>query len=203
MTKTTTLLIARHGNTFNPGETPTRVGARTDLPLTESGKAQAVKLGEYLENKNLIPDRVFTSTLSRTRETASLALSAMGVLVPIESLPIFDEIDYGPDENQTDDVVRARVGEDALKKWDMSGDMPEGWSPRPGVIRARLKDFSEDCLKNFPGETILVVTSNGIARFALSLAENGGEFPQKLATGAFGLLTHTGGWDVTDWNIRP
>jgi transcriptional regulator GlxA family with amidase domain len=31
----TTLIIARHGNTFEDGETPRRVGARTDLPLSE------------------------------------------------------------------------------------------------------------------------------------------------------------------------
>jgi 2,3-bisphosphoglycerate-dependent phosphoglycerate mutase len=200
----TTLIIARHGNTFNPGETPTRVGARTDLPLTESGKAQAGKLGEYLKDKGHIPDRVFTSTLSRTRETAALALSAMAAAPTVEALPIFDEIDYGPDENQIDEIVRARIGENALKKWDMSGEMPEGWSPRPGVILARWNDFAEDCLKNFSGKTILVVTSNGIARFALSIAENGAEFPQKLATGAYGILTHTNNvWAVTGWNIRP
>ena len=28
-------MIVRHGNTFRAGETPTRVGARTDLPLVE------------------------------------------------------------------------------------------------------------------------------------------------------------------------
>ena len=29
---TTRLIIARHGNTFEKGQTPTRVGGRTDLP---------------------------------------------------------------------------------------------------------------------------------------------------------------------------
>ena len=37
----TQLLIVRHGNTFETGETPRRVGLRTDLPLSSSGRKQA------------------------------------------------------------------------------------------------------------------------------------------------------------------
>ena len=37
----TRLIIARHGNTFDAGDIPTRVGRRTDLPLVASGEAQA------------------------------------------------------------------------------------------------------------------------------------------------------------------
>ncbi|HAO37083.1 MAG TPA: histidine phosphatase family protein, partial [Hyphomonas sp.] len=35
------LIIVRHGNTFDKGDTVTRVGGRTDLPLSASGLAQA------------------------------------------------------------------------------------------------------------------------------------------------------------------
>ena len=51
-----TLVIARHGNTFESGETPRRVGARTDLPLTEKGRQQAQAIGHYLKEHDLIPD---------------------------------------------------------------------------------------------------------------------------------------------------
>ena len=54
-----TLIIARHGNTFGPGDTPTRVGARTDLPLVESGKAQAKALGLHFLENGLVPDVVY------------------------------------------------------------------------------------------------------------------------------------------------
>ena len=33
----TRLVIVRHGNTFEAGEPPRRIGARTDLPLTATG----------------------------------------------------------------------------------------------------------------------------------------------------------------------
>lgn len=42
-------MIVRHGNTFRAGETPTRVGARTDLPLVEEERARSA--GRYLREK--------------------------------------------------------------------------------------------------------------------------------------------------------
>ena len=41
MEKCRKLVIVRHGNTFRAGETPTRVGARTDLPLVEEERARS------------------------------------------------------------------------------------------------------------------------------------------------------------------
>ncbi|MGA3882329.1 histidine phosphatase family protein, partial [Bacillus pumilus] len=40
-------VIVRHGNTFAAGEPPRRIGARTDLPLTAQGQAQAEALGAH------------------------------------------------------------------------------------------------------------------------------------------------------------
>src|SRR5581483_3833292 len=59
----TTLIIARHGNTFSLGETVTRVGI-TDLPLVESGLKQGLQLGTYLRANHLLPDIIFTSKLT-------------------------------------------------------------------------------------------------------------------------------------------
>ncbi|MBR9835208.1 MAG: histidine phosphatase family protein, partial [Alphaproteobacteria bacterium] len=54
---------------------------------------------------------------------------------------------------------------------------------------------------------VLVVTSNGIARFALQVAEpgNGSTHELKLKTGAFGRidLDASGAANVVQWNIRP
>jgi len=79
----TTLIIARHGNTFNVSETPTRVGARTDLPLVESGKEQARKMGAWLKAQNLYPEIVYSSELKRTQETAQIAIETLGYKQPV------------------------------------------------------------------------------------------------------------------------
>jgi 2,3-bisphosphoglycerate-dependent phosphoglycerate mutase len=201
---TTTLIIARHGNTFSPDQTPTRVGARTDLPLVESGEDQALRLGHHLKAMKLIPDLVFTSTLRRTIDTARLACVAMMCPAPSTPLPFLNEIDYGPDENKPEPDVRARLGEETLKTWDELGEMPTEWSPRPDEILASWGDFLNRCTHEFQGKTILTVTSNGIARFALHLTQNGQTtYPLKLATGAYGILKFDHNWVVSDWNIRP
>ena len=72
----TTLIVARHGNTFSPGDVVTRVGARTDMPLSTSGLEQGWKLGLYLRDNDLLPDVVFTSALQRTQQTAEQIFAA-------------------------------------------------------------------------------------------------------------------------------
>ena len=203
----TTLIIARHGNTFESGETPRRVGARTDLPLTEKGRAQGYAIGEYLKQNNLLPDMIYTSHLQRTRQTAQEIQLAAGLRLQPQALDLFNEIDYGPDEDQTEDAVIARIGQDALSAWEQDATLPQGWSPAPETILAGWAGFANMLTEN-PGRTTLVVTSNGIARFALSLAGDfatlRNRFGLKLATGAFGILDHSeNGWAIRNWNIRP
>lgn len=200
---TITLIIARHGNTFNPDQMPTRVGARTDLPLVESGEDQALRLGHHLKSEKLIPDIVYTSALRRTIDTARLICVAM--MCPAQNTPLafLNEIDYGPDENRPEAEVRARLGELALKQWDELGEMPTDWSPRPDVISGSWQYFLDQCRNELEDKVILVVTSNGIARFALNCTENGDAIPMKLSTGAYGILKYTDKWVVTDWNIKP
>ena len=204
----TTLIIARHGNTFGPGDTPTRVGAHTDLPLVEKGIEQAKALGKYLNENRLIPDVVYSSNLKRTYDTAKIAIKESNVTNPIYQLDIFNEIDYGPDENKIEADVIARIGENAIKAWDQDAIVPEGWKVDPDEIIQNWKDFADQVCAFDDNETALVVTSNGIARFAPYITGDFKGFTAKhsikLSTGAFGILKHDGaGWRVEGWNIKP
>lgn len=204
----TTLIIARHGNTFGPGDTPTRVGARTDLPLVEKGIEQAKALGRYLKENNLIPDVVYSSHLKRTREVAEIAVKESGITNPVYALDIFNEIDYGPDENKTEDEVIARIGAQAIADWDDRAFVPDGWKVDPDQIIQNWRGFANQISTHHDNETILVVTSNGIARFAPHIAGNFEEFAAqhkiKLSTGALAILKHeNGAWRIEAWNVRP
>ena len=106
---TTRIIIARHGNTFAKDETPRRVGGRTDLDLVEEERGRNV--GRYLKAKGLIPALVFAAPLKRTVNTAKLAIEEMGGGMPLEIDDSFREVDYGPDENKTDDEVMLRLGQ--------------------------------------------------------------------------------------------
>lgn len=204
----TTLIIARHGNTFGPGDTPTRVGGRTDLPLVEKGHEQAKAIGKYLSENRLIPDVVYASHLQRTQETAAIAIKESGVSNPVFTLDIFNEIDYGPDENKVEADVIARIGEQAIKDWDADAKVPDGWMVEPQDVIQNWLGFAEQIAAHNDNETVLVVTSNGIARFAPHITGDFEGFRAqhniKLSTGALGILKcDNGAWRVEDWNIKP
>ena len=205
---TVKLIVARHGNTFEADEIPRRVGAGTDLDLVEKGREQGQKLGAYLKANNLIPDIVYTSRLKRTSQTAEAALAEMGVSRALHRSDMFDEIAYGPDENKTEMDVIERIGNVAYNAWEFDALMPKDWSPQPEVIRKRWQDFAQHCEKAHDGQTVLVVTSNGIARFAPDIANNARDVvpdkKNKMSTGALSLFEGDGGlWMIAYWNKKP
>lgn len=184
------VIIVRHGNTFDPGDVIRRVGRGTDLPLSTSGQAQAKALSAHFIDTPF--DRVISSPLKRTRETAE------AIATHIQYDDRLLEIDYGPDEGKPEQDVVARLGADVIKFWDTHAVPPPDWLVDPEQIRANWANILTES-----SGTTLVVTSNGIARFALDVAQHGGA-ERKLKTGAYGVIEErTDGWHVTEWNIRP
>lgn len=201
----TKLIIARHGNTFNPGDTPTRVGARTDLPLVTSGLEQAQKINQWLCDQNITPDKAFCSELQRTRQTAEIALDGITQPQEIVTHPIFNEIDYGPDENKPEKDVIARIGQGAIDEWDQQAIVPTGWQFDPTECIENWRHFAAQ-IEQY--HCVFVVTSNGIARFAPYLTGDFDGFAQshaiKLSTGSLGILEHRNNtWHITTWNLKP
>ena len=186
-----------------------RVGL-TDLPLVASGLEQGRKLGSYLRQHHLVPDIIYTSQLKRAQQTAEEAQVMLQTSLPINTLSIFNEIDYGPDENQPETEVVARVGAEALKEWEANAKVPAGWKVDPQAIIHHWEMFANDLLRDHAGKTILVVTSNGIARFAPYLTGNFHDFASrhgiKISTGAvcvFERADNADAWNCLHWNIKP
>ena len=205
----TRLIIARHGNTFAPGDLVRRVGL-TDLPLVESGLIQGSRLGTYLKQNNLIPDIIFTSQLKRTIQTAEQAQIAMKTHLPHKKLSIFNEIDYGPDENQPENEVVARIGKEALHAWESQAKVPAGWNIDPYAIINHWKEFAQALRQDYAKKTCLVVTSNGIARFAPYLtgdfATFSSQYEIKIVTGAVCIFENQNPsetWNCVAWNVKP
>jgi len=200
----TRIIICRHGNTFDKGDVVTRVGARTDLPLSQSGLAQAEKLKAYFDPKRgeHLFEQAYCSELRRTHHTAQEILNNIHPAKLLE-VKFLKEIDYGIDENKPETEVIARIGEDAIMEWDRAAIVPEGWHVNPDQIRADWRAFLKEMAQT-PGD-VLVVTSNGIARFVLDVVDNRTcEVPSiKLATAAFGIISCVGNaTTVTHWNIK-
>jgi probable phosphoglycerate mutase len=198
------LFIVRHGNTFEKGEEPRRIGARTELPLVASGLDQAEALGRHFKALGVRFERVWCSPLLRTRQTAERIISDSPDEPRLELDDFLAEIDHGEDENKTDADVRARIGAAALHAWDQAGISPPGWTVNAGQRLEAWKARFAELIRTEPGAS-LCVTSNGAARFALLAAELEPVAGLKLATGAYGVLAcaQSGEVALEGWNMRP
>ncbi len=201
------LFIVRHGNTFDKGDTITRVGARTDLALSTSGQTQAEALAlHFMVIQPAGFGAAYCSPLRRTRQTAETILAMHATRPPLETLEFLREIDYGPDENQAEDAVVARIGEAALAAWDDTAVPPPGWVIDPEGLKRAWRDLMSSVSTGSTEGPVLIVTSNGIARFVLDAVTTFEAQPDsiKLKTGAYGHLRVTGdAVTLINWNIRP
>ena len=94
MTGTKTLVVLRHGeSTWN---LENRFTGWTDVPLSETGVAEAAAAGELMSDEGLTFDLVHTSLLRRAITTANLALDAMGLhWLPVIRVWRLNERHYG------------------------------------------------------------------------------------------------------------
>lgn len=224
----TTLIVARHGNTFEKGDVILRVGARTDLPLTAEGRAQGRRLGAKLAESDLRPTAFYSAPLRRTLETASeIALAQELNAEPLVE-EFLTELDYGADDGRPEAEVARRLGQvelgddaknatteefeaaglTALKRWDAEKRLPLGWAflqERVDRLGDDWRSFAARVVVEHSGETVVATTSNGIARFATAILPPDAPIPEKLklATGAFGVFVWNGeSWRLDAWNVR-
>lgn len=194
-------VIVRHGNTFEAGEPPRRIGARTDLPLTASGLAQGHALGAHFAERGWRFARVLVSPLLRTRASAEAILAHLPGMPEPRPCDWLREIDHGPDEDRDEAAVLARIGPHALAAWDERAEAPPGWQVD---AEARIAAWRALFASGQDGATLLV-TSNGAARFALVAAGQAVPAGMKLPTGAYGVIRKDaeGTLDVAEWGTRP
>ncbi|KAB5605552.1 histidine phosphatase family protein [Bifidobacterium jacchi] len=124
------LVLLRHGQTAW-SESGQHTG-RTDIPLTETGRAQAQSAGARILAEfphGFDAGCVFSSPLRRAAETARLAGFDAGVL------PALAEWDYGRAEGRT----RGRLAELNGGSWDM-------WKDGPTALPASLEGEWVDTL---------------------------------------------------------
>lgn len=204
------LLLVRHGNTFGPGDAVTWVGAREDLPLVESGEAQARELGSALKQAlasgQPAPDRVLAGPLQRTRRAAELALEVAGLEAPVEIEERLIEVDYGPWGGLTTEQLVERFGAEVVEGWEQRCAWPPQWVTQERELRARVTGLVDELRAACPGQRVLILSSNGVLRYFLQSVE--GAFEAALAERTFKLKTGRGGRlvpgdAVLAWNVKP
>jgi alpha-ribazole phosphatase/probable phosphoglycerate mutase len=162
MTDPARLYFLRHGQTTWNADGNRYAGA-TDVPLTETGIAQARKGAELIRDLNF--DAVYCSGLSRALETAKLALD--GRDIPIVRDPRLNEMNYGNWEGKT----HAEILAESDNHWHDWVTDPDAW--RPGAngelaseLVGRVTAFLYDILQ--PGRTVLAVAHHTTGRWLIA-----------------------------------
>lgn len=154
MAKKATLILMRHGQTdYNVQR---RMSGRHDIPLNETGEAQAHEAGKLLRDIHI--DRVYSSPLSRAFNTAAIALKEAGKDLPIETRPELLEGDAGRLTGRSIDTDP----EAAAFTHDYATPFPEGESDKEIVARLQKVFDAEIRPALDRGETVLVSCHAGV-----------------------------------------
>ncbi|MFF7068341.1 histidine phosphatase family protein [Streptomyces pseudovenezuelae] len=161
MSTSTTLLLARHGQTIWHAEN--RYAGVSDIGLTDEGRAQAEALGRWAAVHR--PDAVWTSPLSRAIATADPACRALGVTPHRE--PGLRECDFGVVEGRTLAEFAAEVPDAAEAFRADPVAFPFPGAEDPAAAAARGTAALRRVAAAHPGERVLVVAHNTLLRLAL------------------------------------
>ncbi|HEV8470914.1 MAG TPA: histidine phosphatase family protein, partial [Candidatus Limnocylindria bacterium] len=156
MTAPTTFYFVRHGE--SEGNAAGRFTGQTDSPLTERGRQQADAIADELASVKF--DRIVSSDLSRTRDTAEAIAKRQGLRV--EVFPELREIDVGEQTGKPFDEVRG------LPSWSDDGFVAWPGGETLEKVVTRVLGAIERLTHESPGQTILVVGHGGVNRILLS-----------------------------------
>jgi broad specificity phosphatase PhoE len=171
MNSDATIVLVRHGET--EGQSSIRYYGRTDVPLSDLGRAQMVAVRDALRNRHGHREfaRVFASPMRRAVEGAQLIASESAIVTIDE----FIEVDFGLFEGLTADEIRERYP-DEFARWSRDRLDPKFTYPG-GESRAAFAARVERGLDRMlglwerdggpSGGTALVVAHRGVIRTIL------------------------------------
>ncbi len=118
-----TLILLRHGeSTWNALNLFT---GWVDVDLSEKGQEEAVRGGNLLAEKGLLPDIVHTSVLRRAIKTANIALDACDRhWIPVKRDWRLNERHYGALQGRNKKQTLEAYGEEQFMLWRRSYDVP-------------------------------------------------------------------------------
>jgi len=141
-----TLILLRHGESeWNAKNLFT---GWVDVPLSEKGRAEAIRGGTLMKEEGLLPDVVHTSLLRRAINTANLSLDAADRhWIPVKRDWRLNERHYGALQGLDKKQTRDQYGEEQFMRWRRSYDTP------PPEIELGSQ-FSQDADPRYAGQAI-------------------------------------------------
>ena len=157
----TRMVLVRHGETVWHAEN--RYAGRTNVALTETGRAQAMQLAGWSREQKF--DAVWSSPLSRARQTAQPSADALALPLQIEERLI--ELDFGDAEGLTASEMRQRFPSErkAFELDPAANPLPGGESPNAAAMRG--VDALRAMASRSPEGRVLVVAHSTLLRLIL------------------------------------
>jgi broad specificity phosphatase PhoE len=144
------LWLVRHGAT--EWSVLGRHTGRTDMPLTEDGRAQALSVSEKLADHEFA--LVLSSPLSRALDTARLA----GFADSVETTDDLREWDYGADEGRTTPEIRQeRPGWSVWREGPLRGETADAVGARVDRVIERVRATDGDVLVFAHGHVLRIL----------------------------------------------
>ncbi len=150
------LILSRHGQTI--WNTEFKMQGRTNIPLNETGKQQALCLAKRLEGMPFT--HIFHSPLSRAEETARLIIG--GQAVPVEAHDALIERDFGSWEGHTFEELE-KTSPEAVQAWrkDPFSFTPPNAEPLLDVYD-RCTAFYQELVSRFQREDSILIVGHFI-----------------------------------------
>jgi uncharacterized phosphatase len=152
----TSIYLVRHGET--DWNAQRRIQGRTDIPLNDTGRAQAATTGALLARRDW--DGIFASPLSRAFETAGIIAAEIGLGTP----------------GIVDAIAERNYGEAEGLNWEQIDAMFPGDTPVPGretheaVAERAVPALIALALSN-AGKSLVVVSHGGVIRSVLNAVD--------------------------------
>jgi broad specificity phosphatase PhoE len=153
------LVLVRHGETDWNQES--RWQGQADVPLSESGEAQALRLAQRFLTERRRLHAIYASDLQRAFRTAEILGSALGI-PPIQESG-WREMDIGVWSGLTTAEVIARHAEE-WERLRAGEDLPRGGGETFAQFQGRLVEATKRLIEKHAGEQIAIITHGGAVR---------------------------------------
>lgn len=142
------LILVRHGQT--DANAAGLLLGRTDPPLNEAGCAQAEAVAARVAG--LGPERVLTSPLVRTVQTAEIVAAACGLSVAVEDRLV--EVDYG----EYDGLPFSELPSDLVRRWRTEADFAPPGGESLASVGVRMAALSAEILAGLGNAPVVAVS---------------------------------------------
>mmetsp|Transcript_32065 Transcript_32065/g.44452 ORF Transcript_32065/g.44452 Transcript_32065/m.44452 type:complete len:261 (+) Transcript_32065:213-995(+) len=194
------ITLVRHGETLWNAER--RLQGQLDVPLNQTGVLQAQEVAEHFRSSGDPVNAVYSSDLTRTKDTAECVAAALGGLTV--------HVDPGLRERCLGDQLQGLTMKEAqlqkpsavavLRNRDLNAKLPGGGESQMDVFK-RVSEAVEKIATDHKGENVIIVTHGGVINHVYQLA-TGTHSSVSIVNGGLYLIRVFPGhdsWQIENW----